>query len=558
MNSLFRRILRTALFPLVKYQGNCWNLPVFYPPVIPAQQLLDSWQTSEWPEYQLFIDQHSITTQRQWLRMYRQCRAWKEVPRISIITPVYNTKRMELIDCILSVRLQTLPAWELILSDDGSTSPETLAVLHSSMCRDPRIKIIYPDKTDAHGISAASNRAIDRAEGDYILFLDHDDRLAPDALQKVARQLILDPSLDIVYSDRDMISPDNKRYMHFCKPDWSPETLLSGNYLVHIMCFRKQLVEKVGGLRPEFDGAQDHDLLLRCSETNPNVAHVPEILYHYRQSEESVALNPEAKEYAYQAGIRCIKEFFQRKNIHAQVKEAKDLWRGNYNVFLPLKKQKEITRIAVNSSQPEEYATTVTAALSSGQAPSHVILLDRSISPVHSDSINILAAWCELENIAMVSGRLSDSSAALHYAGMHFKPDGSLVRQYEGFPVSEPGYMAVTRNMRNISAPNPYCVLFRFSLWQELNGFDSGYTGPYAILDLALRSLSAGYRILYQPQADFQCPADYCFDLSPEHDKIRFENQWDTWLLQGDPYYNKNFAPESICYEIAIPKQQTE
>lgn len=552
MKNLFRSIYRRGLYPLCNNSGFP-SLPPYYPPIVPTRDILNAWQKSEWPEYQLFIHRHSITDPDQWKHAYSQTTTWPWTPTISIITPVFNTKKDELIECILSVRLQTLQRWELILSDDNSTREETVSVLRSSLCKDPRIRIFFSRPDDPHGISAASNRAIEQANGDYILFLDHDDRLAPDALQKVAQQIIQHPDTDLIYSDRDMISPSAQRYMHFCKPDWSPETLLSGNYLVHIMCFRKQLVEYVGGLRPEFDGAQDHDLLLRCSETSPKVIHIPEILYHYRQSEQSVALNPESKEYAYKAGIRCIRQHLKRKKIDALVAEQKNLWRGNYTVILPKKDTSSILTITVDSSCPETYARTVTEALQAESTAPFILLLDKACSHAIDDADAILASWCGLEAIAMVSGRLADTADRLHYGGIHFDRDGIPIRDYVNFPVSEPGYMAVTSILRNISAPNPWNVLFKRSVWNKMHGFDPQFQGPYALFDLALRALQQGYRLLYQPQAQYRCPPKYPFALEPDSDKIYFKHKWRSWLDQGDPYHNRNFQPNSTCYELDIP-----
>ena len=556
MNNFFRRLCRYTFYPFFKDSGFPY-IPRYYPPVIPTQTILNSWQQSDWPEYQIFINRHSITDPEQWKYKYTLSRQWHTPPRITIITPVFNTRQTELIECILSVRLQTLQHWELILSDDNSTRKETISVLRSPVCRDPRIRIIYSQPDDPHGISAASNRAIEKANGDYILFLDHDDRLAPDALQKVAQQILKNPDADLIYSDRDMISPTNRRYMHFLKPDWSPETLLSGNYLVHIMCFRKQLIDQVGRLQSEFDGAQDHDLLLRCAETNPTVIHIPEILYHYRQSEQSVALNPDSKEYAYKAGIRCIQQHLERKNISAQVHEKKNLWRGNYDVILPVETDPGITVIPVDSSQPEIYAQSVTEALQNQVTTPYVMILDRACTAINRDAHAISAVWCALTGIAMVSGRLCDSTDRIHYAGIHFNQDGIAIRSYLNFPVTEPGYMAVTRILRNISAPNPWNVMIKYSLWQKMHGFSGQYKGPYALLDFALRALQDNYRILYQPQAKFLCSQNYSFALQPDYDRILFKEKWNIWLSKGDPYYNMNFRQDSTYYELDIPMQNT-
>jgi glycosyltransferase involved in cell wall biosynthesis len=248
---------------------------------------------------------------------------------LSIIVPVYNTKVDFLRECILSVRYQTCPYWQLILVDDNSSDKDTLSVLNSRLCKDPRIQVIY-NNCEQHGISAASNLGIAASSGNYIGFLDHDDRLSADAVQRIYDALRENASIDILYSDRDMISTDDKRHMHLMKPGWSPETLLSGNYLFHFVCYRKTLINQVGGLRSEYDGSQDYDLILRCSDEKPVVKHIPKILYHWRQCEISVSLNENAKEYAFDAGIRASQDALERRQINARVSENRSLWRGNY------------------------------------------------------------------------------------------------------------------------------------------------------------------------------------------------------------------------------------
>jgi O-antigen biosynthesis protein len=138
-----------------------------------------------------------------------------------------------------------------------------------------------------------------------VAFLDHDDRLAPEALFYMAAVLRQNDSIDILYSDRDSLSLNNTRFLHLCKPDWSPETLLSGNYLFHLVVYRRSLLDALGGLRAETEGSQDYDLILRAAEKNPKIHHVSRILYHWRQHPESIAFAHNVKEYVYQAGSNC-------------------------------------------------------------------------------------------------------------------------------------------------------------------------------------------------------------------------------------------------------------
>ncbi len=184
MHSLFRKILRTATcnaFRLCAKQH--WGLLRHYPHVIPDDDTLERWQLSKWPVYKVWIDNHSLLTSKQWQEQHDLAKKTSGKTRITIVTPVFNTDPSILKECIFSVRIQTSPFWEFILTDDGSTNEKTLAVLQSRICKDPRIRILYSDKDSSTGISAASNKGIEAARGEYIVFLDHDDRLAPETIQ---------------------------------------------------------------------------------------------------------------------------------------------------------------------------------------------------------------------------------------------------------------------------------------------------------------------------------------------------------------------------------------
>ena len=553
MNSLFRKIIRTTSFTAFRLlTKQHWHLLRYYPPVIPDEPTLQRWQLSEWPKYQEWVDRHSLLTTNQWKEQYTLARKADGNTKISIVTPVYNTDPSILKECILSVRTQTSPFWELILIDDGSTNQETLAVLQSKFCKDPRIQVLYSDKDSASGISAATNRGIDAARGKYIVFLDHDDRIAPEAIQSLISTIEKDPDLAIIYSDRDMLSPGGKRFMHLMKPDWSPETLYGGNYIFHLMCYRLDLVVQAGKLRPEFDGSQDYDLILRCMELGPKVKHLPQVLYHWRQHAESVSMDDGAKDYAFEAGMATLRDALQRRKIKATVSENKLLWRGNYQIELPLPPQDQIGHITLPTDlKPEQYVTTLLASPVLRNPPPYIFIQWEGCVEIHNNSDRILASWLDLEGVGMASGCLTTEEETFLYAGMIYNENGGVIAPYAGYETTEPGYMAATKSARNISAPNPFSVMIKRELWQELAGFDTRFHGPYALLDLALSALHAQWRIVYVPLANFTCSAPPPGEIHPSTEQTVFCHKWKKWLQQGDPYYSVNLKKTSNNYELA-------
>ena len=240
-------------------------------------------------------------------------------PLISVLTPVHDPPLHMLEEAIASVRNQTYPNWELCLVDDGCTHPEITAALQRHAAADPRIHLTR--HTTAQGISEATNAALDLATGDYIALLDHDDTLTPDALQHVADHLSSDPTVDMLYSDEDIVADDGSFARHM-KPGWSPDHMAALMYTCHLGVYRRELAIELGGFQSRFDGCQDYDFVLRLMERTDRIAHVPRILYHWRAHAMSTAGGEEAKPYAYLTQPAAISQHLERSGIEAEVQFA--------------------------------------------------------------------------------------------------------------------------------------------------------------------------------------------------------------------------------------------
>ncbi|MBT3812911.1 MAG: glycosyltransferase [Gammaproteobacteria bacterium] len=542
---LLRKLINIILKPCLR-AGLSWQWLRFYPAIIPAQQCFAQWQLvneHECPGYQSWVDKNSLGSLTAWKLLQQQALHWQSAPKISIVTPVYNVGADVLYECILSVRAQAYPYWQLVLVDDGSTRTETHKLLKSAVCKDPRIEVYF--NKQSQGISRATNLAIAKAQGDYVVFLDHDDRLALDALFLIAEQIQRHPEIDIIYSDRDMISPFNARYMHLFKPDWSPETLLSGNYVFHLMCYRRSLLNQLGGLRADFDGSQDYDLVLRAAETNPQVKHIAKVLYHWRQYQGSVSLDSGAKDYAFEAGIKALNQAMQRRKIAGTASEIKSLWRGNYQLDLVCPDRVDIDVISLDSAlAPEDYTRFINQAVEES-GHTYIALISQALIASNENSIAHLAAWLTMDSVGMAAGGILTDHQLINYAGATYAQDGSVLIPYQCSSVDEPGYMAVTHLVRNISAPHPFCVLIRRQLWQQLDGLDSRYLGFYSLLDFSLRAQAVGKRCVSVPQAQFITAQPEILNHYPKQDKALFSQQWQAWLEKGDPYYNQNLNRDS-------------
>lgn len=236
-------------------------------------------------------------------------------PSISLLVPVHDPDPVQLERTIASVMAQTAPGWQLCLSDDGSTDPEVRAILERAATDE---RVVLTRSEAAAGISAATNAALALAGGEFVAPLDHDDTLEPNALAAVGAKLAGNASVDVVYTDNDKELPGGARFAAALKPDWSPEYLRACMYTLHLGVYRRALVEQVGGFRSAFDGAQDHDLLLRLADAGARIAHVPETLHHWGVHPSSTAENADAKPEAFERGVAAVQDHLDRTGLPAR------------------------------------------------------------------------------------------------------------------------------------------------------------------------------------------------------------------------------------------------
>lgn len=239
----------------------------------------------------------------------------EHLPRLSILVPLYQPVPEYLRSMLASVVQQTYGNWELILADGSGTEEarKTVSAFH-----DPRIHYEYLGVNG--GISRNTNAASLFASGDYVAFLDYDDLLTVDAVFEVTHK-IERTGAEIIYSDEDKCDEKAEKYFEpNRKPDFNADYFLSNNYICHFLVMKRELFLALR-LRPEYDGAQDYDLLLRAPWSK--IMHIPKILYHWRTHPSSTAGNPGSKNYAYTAGKAALVEYFRSCHIQAEVKDSR-------------------------------------------------------------------------------------------------------------------------------------------------------------------------------------------------------------------------------------------
>jgi glycosyltransferase involved in cell wall biosynthesis len=251
-------------------------------------------------------------------------------PKISILIPVYNAEVQWLDMAVKSVIAQDYENWEICIADDASTSKETLAYLRD-LSKEKKIKIDFRKKNEQ--IAVATNTAADLAEGEFILFLDHDDFLEPDALFEFVRLLQKQPDLDVIYADNDKVNSDGFHYDEHYKPDFSYFLLISYNYFAHPVCIRKAVFEKAGKLKKGFEGAQDYELQLRIAELTRRIGHIPKILYHWRCHPGSMAYSVNIKPEVFTSTYKALYDHLTRTSKKAELYKPRFALRLQVPVF---------------------------------------------------------------------------------------------------------------------------------------------------------------------------------------------------------------------------------
>ena len=427
-------------------------------------------------------------------------------PVFSILTPAYNTRPVWLRELIGSLRRQTFGDWELLLIDDASSDPASIAALSQLAASDTRIRLL---RNEANlGIAASTNRGAEHATGDWLLLLDHDDLLYPDALATLHAGMQQQPPADVLYADEDRLSPRGLRYRYHFKPAFSPSLLEMCNYILHPMCIRRSSWQAAGGMRPECDGSQDYDLLLRLWDRGAKIRHVPGVLYTWRESSESMAGNA-FKPHIFVAGKRALREHLTRRGeAFAAIIDNPETELGDYRIQWQISAH---TRVLLISDSPPAWSpvwqlTHLTAGpalwrkvqTAASNDYDAVVLLEHGVQIDDQSSIEELIGWCLRADVGVVGGRILDQRGYILHAGLSLAPDATLRADFHARPLA---HYSVARRLRDCLAVHGALALAGFklnTLAAQCNGADNWS------LALCLAAHARGWRVVYTPFASFQ------------------------------------------------------
>jgi O-antigen biosynthesis protein len=451
-------------------------------------------------------------------------------PGISVVMPVFRTQPDWLEEAIASVLAQIHPRWELLIADDASGTNDVRRVLDRVEAADPRIRTVR--LTERAGISAASNAALALATQEYVTFLDHDDRLAPHALAAMAVALAAHPDTALAFSDEDQVS-GARRVRPYFKPGWNPDLLLSQNLVCHLAVYRLDLVRRLGGLRSAFDGSQDLDLALRAAGAagSGRVRHVPDVLYHWRQSPGSFSSRD--AEVCRAATRRALREALGPGDRVTEDPVLPPWPLVQFGLPAPAPRLSMIGgALPFGSYDPAMIETVASADEAAGDV---LVFLAPALEPVTVDWLAVLAAQAMRPGIGVAGARLDGSDGRVVHAGYVLDPRGVAVSPIGAADGEDPGYRGHFHLARTVSAVSSDCMAVRREVFVQEGGFRAE-AGDFAAVDLCLRLAARGLRSVWAPQARLRYTA---MPKPPQAGAAWMRAQWGS-ALADDPYHNLN------------------
>lgn len=558
--------------------------------------------------YQMWIENNEPTKEE--IEEQRN-KKFKLNPKISIIIPMYNTPLnffKELVDSLID---QTYTNWELCLADG---SPEKNQKLEKIYKKDERIK--YKFIGENKGIAGNTNEALSLVTGDFVALLDHDDLLPIFSLYEIVKCINKNPDVEFIYTDEDKFEKlGGKRYDPYFKSDFAPDTLRANNFICHFSVFKKELMDKLGGFRNEYDGAQDYDILLRMSEETNNIIHIPKILYHWRVHSLSTAKSGgTAKPYAYEAGIKAIQDHIDRIGLKGTVESGNTLgtYKVNYeiqgnpkvSIVIPNKDYIKTLKVCLNSIKklttyenyeiiivennseeketfeyykkidgkdkikvvyfPEKefnYSKIINFGVENSTGE-YIVQLNNDTELLTPNWLQEMLGFAQRDDVGAVGAELFYPDNTIQHAGIIIGIGGVAGHVFKNLPKGIHGYFSKDAMIQNLSAVTAACIMTPKSVYDEVGYMDEKFKVAFNDVDFCLKIRQTGKLIVYNPYVQFTHYESKSrgFEDTPEKKKRfqseidRFHDKWQSVLDKGDPYYNKNLRLDNDQCAIRTEK----
>lgn len=555
--------------------------------------------------YEDFLKKYGVKEEE--LARQRQ-EVFENGPCFSIAVPLYQTKEKYLREMIESVQAQTYTNWELCLADGSGREHSLQPVVGEYIAKDKRIKYCLLDSNE--GIAGNTNEALKMADGDFVVLTDHDDLLSPEALYQCAKAVQKEPQTDVIYSDEDKVDMSGKKFFepHF-KSDYNIDLLCTMNYICHLFVVRKDVMERAGLFESCYDGAQDHDFILRCTEKAEHIVHIPKVLYHWRCHAQSTSENPESKLYAFENGCKAVKAHYDRIGIPAEVEQGPfyGMYRTHYlwkeqplvSILIPNKdhvtdlkkcmdsieekstyRNFEFIIVENNSTEEETFAyykeiekrdnvrvlyykedfnysriNNFGAKEANGE---YVLLLNNDTEMIEPDSIKEMLDVCMRPDVGIVGAKLIFEDNTIQHAGVIIGFGGVAGHAFIGQDRDDNGYFSRIISVQDLSAVTAACLMVRRSVFDEVEGLNEEFKVAFNDIDFCLKVRKVGYLVVYNPYAQFYHYESKSRGQEDSADKVaRFQQEiglfgerWGELLEHGDPYYNPNLTLDKADFSL--------
>ena len=427
------------------------------------------------------------------------------------------------------------------------------------------------------------------ATGDFIGLLDHDDLLPAFSLFEVVKSINENPDVEFIYSDEDKLEDiKGPRYGAFFKPDFSPYTLNSANYICHFSIFKKELMDRLNGFRSEYDGSQDFDIVARASELTKNIVHIPKILYHWRAHRNSTAQNSDSKPYAFEVGKKVIKDHVKR-SLNEEVMVEDGLTPGSYKLIYKLKDSPKVSVIVdgrnadnlegiINQIKKSTYTNyeiivitdknfedkniktlnyTSNAFVDYNKAVeiakgNYFIIFDENLIKIDESSyIEQLLGVSQDEDVGIVGAKLYNEQELVEHCGIVVGMNGTGDLLYKGVPKDIGTYMQRLLIIHNVSAVYVKYAMINKELFVKNGGFTSDFSGINVSLDTCFKILTQNKQIVLNPTVSIKVRKINNI-TKDEQEEEKFINKWNKFYSKGDIYFSPNLSKKNTGLSLNI------
>ena len=540
--------------------------------------------------------------------------------KISILVPLWNTPKEFLVEMLDSVMNQTYENWELCLADGSDAEHAYVGEMCAEYAAKAGGRIVYKKLLKNEGIAGNTNQCYKMATGDYIGLFDHDDVLHPSVLYEYVKA-INEQDADYLYCDETTFKSGdiNKMLtMHF-KPDYAPDTLRANNYICHFSVFARELLEGTELFRTQFDGSQDHDMILRLTDNAKKVVHVRKLLYYWRSHAGSVASGIGAKPYAIAAAKGAIADHLQKHGMkHFQITSTRacetifriryqilgnpkisiviankdhavDLERciksivekstyDNYEIIIVENNSttEEIKELYIKLTENYDFIKVVTfegkfnysavnnlgVTYASGD---YILLLNNDTEVITANWMEELLMYAQREDVGAVGAKLLYPDKTIQHAGVVIGLGAHRTAGHSHYkmPQQNLGYMGRLCYAQNMSAVTGACLMVKKSLYEQVGGLEETFEISLNDVDFCLKLREAGLLNVWTPFAQLYHYESISRGLDDQGEKAerynreseKFREKWKQLLEEGDPYYNPNFSLDRSDFALRVPEQ---